>query len=155
MSDDLASIQERTFERSRPSTRTSFAPATRLTAEQLCTYLDRRVFAVVATTRPDGRPHAAMTSYFRQGSVFWLPTVADAVRCANVLGQPWVSLVVAEGDRDAHVMVTIEGTADVVAPVEVPESVRELVDGDWVVRWIRVTARRVLSYGAPGALPSR
>src|ERR1019366_5383916 len=93
MSEQLAAIQERTFARSRPSTSTSFGPATRLTAEQLSRYLDRRRFAVACTSRPDGRPHAAMTSFFRRDDVFWLPTVADSVRGHNILSQAWVSLV--------------------------------------------------------------
>ena len=112
----MAAIQERTFERSRPSTSESFRPATRLTAEQLSAYLDRRAFAAVCTGRPDGRPHAAMTSYFRRDDVFWLPTVADAVRTRNITSQPWISLVVTEGDKDEHVVVIIEGTAEAISP---------------------------------------
>jgi general stress protein 26 len=152
MSEQLAAIQERTFARSRPATSESFGPATRLTAEQLSAYLDRRAFATVCTARPDGRPHAAMTSFFRQDDVFWLPAVADSVRAVNIGEQPWTSLVVAEGDRDAHIVVTIEGVADVVQTQDVPSEVRDQVDGDWVDVWIRLTANRVLSYGAANAL---
>lgn len=88
MSEQLAAIQERTFTRSRPATSESFGPATRLTAEQLSAYVGRRVFATVGTARPDGRPHAAMTSFFRSDDVFWLPTVADAVRARTLRDQP-------------------------------------------------------------------
>lgn len=151
MSEHLAELQTRTFARSRPSTSESFAPETRLDAEQLSAFLDRRVFGVVCTTRPDGRPHAAMTSYFRRDDEFWLPTVADSVRGRNLLTQPWASLVVAEGDRDEHMMVTIEGTTELVDPDAAPADVREQVAGEWVDAWIRLVARRVLSYGASGA----
>lgn len=154
MSDELASIQQRTFERARSSTSDSFPPDSRLSAAQLSRYLDRRVFAVVCTTRPDGRPHAAMSSYYRAGKVFWLPTVADSVRGRNVQATPWACLVVTEGDHDEHVMVSVEGVAELVEPTVVPNEVRDRVDGDWVDRWIRLTAERVLSYGAGGVRTS-
>lgn len=151
MSEQLAAIQERTFARSLRATSESFSTATRLTAEQLSAYLGRRVFATICTARPDGRPHAAMTSFYRRDAVFWLPTVADAVRARNIGEQPWASLVVAEGDRDEHIVVTIEGPAELVQPEDVPADVRDEVDGDWVDSWIRLRAERVLSYGAANA----
>jgi hypothetical protein len=144
----LAEIQDRTFARSRPSTADSFSPTTRLSAHELEAYLDRRTFGVASTARPDGRPHAAMTSYYRRDEIFWLPTVADAVRVRNVEHQPWISLVIPEGDRDEHIMVAIEGTAELVAPIDAPSDVVGQV-GEWAGVWIRLTAKRVLSYGAP------
>ena len=92
-----------------------------------------------------------MTSYFRRDDVFWLPTVADAVRTRNITSQPWISLVVTEGDQDEHVVVIIEGTAEAISPGDVPSDVVSQVDGDWADVWIRLQAERVLSYGAPGA----
>jgi hypothetical protein len=35
-------------------------------ASQRAGYLDRRALAVMGSCRPDGRPHAAMSSYTRQ-----------------------------------------------------------------------------------------
>ncbi len=148
---DLGSIQDRTFSSATAATASSFAPQRRLSASQLVSYLDRRAFAVVGSTRPDGRPHAAMSSYVRRGSTFWLPTVAGAVRERNVRGQPWLTLVVAEGDREEHVVVSIEGPAELVSRGQVPADVRVAVDGDWISSWIRLTAKRVLSYAAEAA----
>jgi hypothetical protein len=150
MTGSLAALQAETFAHSRPATAESFGPSTRLTADELESYLDRRVFAVVCSTRPDGRPHAAMTSYVRRDDVFWLPTVADSVRERNIRHQQWVSLVVAEGDRNEHVVVSIEGNAELVQPAGVPPDVKDQ-GGEWVGVWIRLTAQRVLSYGAPDA----
>jgi predicted pyridoxine 5'-phosphate oxidase superfamily flavin-nucleotide-binding protein len=153
MSDDLAARQEQTFTRATASTTGSFPPERRLTGAQLSGYLDRRAFAVVGTARPDGRPHAAMSSYVRRGTTFWLPAVTGSVRGRNVRHQPWATLVITEGDRGAHIVVQVEGTVAVVVPGDVPADVRAEVTGDWVSEWLRLEAERVLSYAAEGALP--
>jgi len=93
-----------------------------------------------------------MTSFFRRDEVFWLPTVADSVRGHNILSQAWVSLVIAEGDSDEHIVVTIEGPAEMLDPEDVPPDVRGQMEGDWIDSWVKVTAMRVLSYGAASAL---
>ncbi|HEX4830506.1 MAG TPA: pyridoxamine 5'-phosphate oxidase family protein [Trebonia sp.] len=149
----LAELQERSFARATAATAESYPPQRRLSAVQLAAYLDRRAFAVVGTGRADGRPHAAMSSYVRREATFWLPTVAGSVRERNLRGTPWLTLVVAEGDRDEHIAVLIEGPAEVVAPAGVPADVRAAVTGDWASAWIRVTAQRLLSYAAEGTAP--
>jgi hypothetical protein len=153
MSDDLAARQDQTFARATASTTGSFPPERRLTGAQLAGYLDRRAFAVVGTARPDGRPHTAMSSYVRRGTTFWLPTVTGSVRGRNARHQPWMTLVITEGDHDRHVVVLVEGTAAVVVHCDVPADVRAEVSGDWVSEWLRLEAERVLSYAAEGALP--
>ena len=59
MSELLGGLQDRTFARATAATAISYPPERRLSAPQLAAYLDRRTFAVVGTTRADGRPHAA------------------------------------------------------------------------------------------------
>ena len=151
MSELLGSLQEQTFARATGATTDSFPPQRRLTAAQLAAYLDRRAFAVVGSTRDDGRPHAAMSSYIRRDTIFWLPTVAGSVRERNVRGTPWLTMVIAEGDHGQHIVVITEGPAEVVAPAQVPAEVRAAMTGDWVNAWIRLTAERLLSYAAEGA----
>lgn len=146
----LAEVQERTFASATAVTRASYPLERRLDADSLARYLDRRRFAAVATVRPNGRPHVAMSSYVRSGTVFWLPTVGGSVRERNIRHQPWASLVVTEGDHDEHVVVLIEGPAGAVAPAEVPTDVAARVAEPWVSGWLRVTAERVLSYAAQG-----
>ncbi len=152
MSDELAAAQERTFAAATAATAQSYPAERRLSGSQLADYLDRRAFAVIGTARPDGRPHAAMSSYVRRGAAFWLPTVAGAVRDRNLRSMPWLTFVVAEGDRDRHAVVLIEGPAVPVPPGEVPADVRAAVSGDWASSWLRLSARRVLSYASPGVL---
>jgi hypothetical protein len=148
MTDDLGSLQDRTFATATAATTGSYPPERRLSAAQLASYLDRRAFAVIGSARPNGRPHAAMSSYVRRGGTFWLPTVAGSVRERNVRAQPWLTMVVAEGDRDRHLVVLLEGLAEAIAVGDVPADVRAQVSGDWVSSWLRFQAERVMSYAA-------
>jgi len=150
--DDLGGVQDRTFASASAATRAAYPASDRLSSRQLADYLDRRAFAVVSSTRPNGRPHAAISSYVRRGSTFWLPTVAGSVRERNVRTGPWLSLVVTEGDRGRHVVVLIEGPVAVVAPADTPADIRAAAGGDWVGCWLRLHAERVLSYGSASAL---
>ena len=153
MSELLGRLQDRTFLRATAATLGSYPPERRLNGAQLASYLDRRTFAVVGSTRADGRPHAAMSSYIRRDATFWLPTVVGSVREQNLRAAPWLTMVIAEGDYDEHIAVLIEGSAEVVEPSLAPSDVRAAVSGDWVSAWIRLTAERLLSYADENAQP--
>jgi hypothetical protein len=152
MSELLGRLQTETFARATAATTSSYPPERRLTAAQLASYLDRRAFAVVGSTRADSRPHAAMSSYIRRDTTFWLPTVAGSVRERNLRATPWLTMVITEGDHGEHVVVILEGPAEVVAPAEVPGDVRSAARADWVNAWIRLKAGRLLSYAAESAV---
>lgn len=62
-------------------------------------------------------------------------------------GQPWLTVIVTEGDRDAHIVVLIEGPARLISVAEVPADVRTAVTGDWITSWIQIVAERLLSEG--------
>jgi nitroimidazol reductase NimA-like FMN-containing flavoprotein (pyridoxamine 5'-phosphate oxidase superfamily) len=153
MSELLGGLQDRTFARATAATGVSYPPERRLTAAQLASYLDRRAFAVVGSTRENGRPHAAMSLYVRRGGTFWLPTMAGSVRERNLRGTPWLTMVIAEGDHPEHVAVIVEGPAEVVALPQVPADVRAAATRDWVSAWIRLTAERLLSYADENTQP--
>lgn len=106
---------------------------------------------MVGSTRADGRPHAAMSSYIRRDVTFWLPTMAGSIRERNLRGTPWLTMVIAEGDRGEHIAVIVEGPAEITVPAKVPGEVRAAVTGDWVNAWIRLKAERLLSYAAENA----
>lgn len=152
MNERLGELQDRTFARATKATAASYPPERRLSGAQLVRYLDRRRFAVVGSTRADGRPHAAMSVYVRRDTTFWLPTMAGSVRARNLRETPWLTMVIAEGDHPEHVAVIVEGPAAEVALAEVPDDVRAAVTGDWVSAWIRMTAERLLSYADEGSL---
>ena len=149
----LGGLQDRTFAQATAATAVSYPPERRLRAAQLTSYLDRRAFAVVGTTRGNGRPHAAMSVYIRRGLTFWLPTLAGSVRERNLRGTPWLTMVIAEGDHPEHIAVIIEGPAEVVAAQQVPADVRAAATADWVSAWIRLSAERLLSYADENAQP--
>ncbi|HET7013051.1 MAG TPA: pyridoxamine 5'-phosphate oxidase family protein [Streptosporangiaceae bacterium] len=143
---ELGDLQDQSFATATAATNSSYPPERRLTAEQLASYLDRRSYAVIGSARADGRPHAAMSVYVRRGTTFWLPTMAGSVRERNVRRTPWLTLVIAEQDDSRHIAVIAEGPTDVIEPSDVPQDVREAVTSDWASSWIRVTAKRLLSY---------
>lgn len=151
MSELLGGLQDRTFARSTAATAVSYPPERRLSAAQLASYLDRRAFAVVGSTRPDGRPHTAMSIFIRRDTTFWLPTMAGSVRERNLRSTPWLTMVIAEGDHPVHIAVLIEGPAQVIEPAQVPADVRADATSDWVSTWICLTAERLLSYADENA----
>lgn len=159
MADALADLQDRTFSRATAATAKSYPPERRLTADQLTRYLSRREYAVLGSTRPDGRPHASMSMYIRSGTSFWLPTVVGSIRAVNLRTNPWLTLVVAENDDDTHIAVIAEGPAEIVQLDDLPDDVRAAVDRQyayvwkWVNVWICLKTERVLSYAAEAANP--
>ena len=153
MSEVLGALQDRSFAQSTAATAVSYPPERRLSAAQLASYLDRRKFAVVSSTRPDGRPHTAMSVFIRRGTTFWLPTMAGSVRERNLRATPWLTMVIAESDHPTHIAVIIEGPAEVVEGPLVPADVRAAATADWVSSWIRLTAERLLSYADESAQP--
>jgi hypothetical protein len=142
---DFGALQDATFARSPAATATSYPPERRLTGAQVEAVLASGRYAVVASTRPDGRPHLAPTSFRLVGGELWLPTVAGAVRARNVRHQPWLALSVTEGAGDTHLAVLVEGPARVTAEPPPGGDVPE-----WAAEWIVLTPRRVLSYAAEG-----
>ena len=154
ISDDqqFAHLQNQTSARAKPPTLAAYPPERMLTGAQLTEYLTGHSIVAVSSTRPDGRPHCAITSYVRRGITFWLPTMAGSVREKNVQNQPWVALTFSEDNPNAHLAIIIEGTAAVVDPAAVPADVIADFPRAWVSQWIRVDARRVLSYADEGAL---
>lgn len=122
-----------------------------MTGAQLARLLSPGAYGVLATTRADGRPHAAPTSLVVHEQAVWFPTVSGAVRLANLTVHPWASLVVMRGTGSDHAMVMLEGPAEVVdaAADEVAGAAdrydRELA---WAAAWIRMTPEKIFSYAA-------
>jgi hypothetical protein len=122
-----------------------------MTGPQLASYLQRRTYALASSTRPGGRAHAAPTLFTLYAEEFWLPTVADAARIANVRAHPWLALSIVEGEHDNHAAVLTEGPAVVLAtaPSEV-WSITELRNRGgslaWATTWLRMTPQRLFSF---------
>ena len=141
------------FARASAATAVSYPPERRLSAAQLASYLDRRAFAVLGSTRGNGMLHSAMSVFVRRVVTFWLPTMAKTVRERNLRVTPWLTMVIAEGDHPAHIAVIVEGPAEFAAPSQLPEDVQAVVIVNCVSIWICLTAERLLYYANENAQP--
>lgn len=148
----LEDLQDTTFAGAGSATTDAFGPAQRLTGEQLVKVLTTRRNAVVSTTRRDGRPHSTPAAFVLHGRSIWLPLVPGAVRAKHVARQPWVSMVIAEGQLETHGVVIIEGPASLAEPpADALETAKAKLGGvGWVGQWVELTPERILSYASPG-----
>ena len=145
----LEALQAATFAASAPATTTSYPPERRLSGASLFAVLSGRRYAVVSTTRPDGRPHAAPGAFVLSGTSLWLPTVGGAVRLRNVRANPYAVLTVAEGVGPTHLAVLAEGPVTVSPSPPEADVVRQLGSvPDWADAWIVLSPARLLSYAA-------
>lgn len=147
----LSRLQDESFTRAGPAVRKAYPPQRRMTGPQLDAFLQRRTYALVSSTRPDGRAHAAPTLFSLHAEAFWLPTVRDAARVTNVRAHPWLALSVLEGEHDTHAAVLIEGPAEVQATV--PQELRLITEKrnrgatlSWAAYWLRITPLRLFSF---------
>ena len=87
---------------------------TKMTDEEVWSFLDSDPPrpAVLATTRRDGRPHAAPVWYAVDGRAIVFNTGAATVKGCNIARDPRVVLVV-DDDQPPYTFVTLEGTATV------------------------------------------
>src|ERR1700691_4534878 len=129
MSELLGALQDLSFARATPATATSYPPERRLSATQLASFVDRRAFAVVGTGRADGRPHAAMSLYFRRDTAFRVAPMAGPVRERPLRTPPCLTRVIADGDHPVPIAVIAEGPAEVASRPEVPADLRAAATG--------------------------
>jgi hypothetical protein len=148
----LEEVQDATFANAKAATTGSFSPGQRLTGEQLLKVLTTRRNAVVSTTRRDGRPHSTPAAFVLHDRSIWLPLVPGAVRAKHVAKQPWVSMVISEGQLDSHGVVIVEGPAALAQPDwDVLKSAETKLGGvSWVGQWVELKPERILSYASPG-----
>jgi len=85
-----------------------------MTEEYRAFMLDRSRTAVLATVRPDGRPHAAPIWYDLDGDVVVFTTGESTVKGRNMRRDPRVSLCIDEEEPPFH-FVQIEGTSELSA----------------------------------------
>jgi nitroimidazol reductase NimA-like FMN-containing flavoprotein (pyridoxamine 5'-phosphate oxidase superfamily) len=154
--DALAALQAASFQAASAPTREAWPAERRMSGEQLRLVLERRTYAVVASTRPTQRPHATPAAFVWFDGQLWSPAVAGAVRARNVQATPWLSLVISEGEGDQHAAIVLEGPARVVAAAEAPSALLEAATaklptvGQWASVWLVLRPARLLSYADTG-----
>ncbi len=82
-----------------------------ITPEQAAYLLAHRE-AVLGTGRRDGSPQLSLVNYLFDGEACWVSVTSDRAKWVNALRQPRVSLLVADGGRQAIVYGTAEGITD-------------------------------------------
>jgi hypothetical protein len=131
--EELLAIQRSSYEAATPAFRESWPEADALARDELAALLERHPYCVLATSRADGRAHAAPVAFVVHEGAFWFATVAG-LRLRNLAACAWAALVVMEGNADvgeagqAHHALTAEG----------PVSLHEI--GDWQLfktEWLR------------------
>ena len=85
---------------------------------RLLSFLARKRYAVLATTRPDGRPQAAPVGYALVGTKFVMASLPDAQRVRNLKHEPHASLVIDEDESERHGVVIVDGTTRLLQPLE-------------------------------------
>jgi PPOX class probable F420-dependent enzyme len=147
--DALARLQEASYERAAAAVRGAWPPESAMDPAQLAAFLTERHFCVLATTTPKGRPQARPVAFTVLGDVFWFATGAGG-RLRNVERTPWISFVIADGDRGSHRAVVVDGPARIVE--EPPDELvaaweeRHGSRAGWAAAWLEVRPRRLFSF---------
>ena len=154
--DTLARIQEASFARASEATRGAFPTDRRMGGAMLLSFLARKRYAVLATTRPDGRPQAAPVGYALVGTKFVMASLPDAQRVRNLKHEPHASIVIDEAESERHGVVIVDGTTRLLQPLEAGLEMRAPFRDDagtfpdWIGVLIVLTPERLLSYAAQG-----
>jgi nitroimidazol reductase NimA-like FMN-containing flavoprotein (pyridoxamine 5'-phosphate oxidase superfamily) len=151
----LAGVQARAMAAASAATRDSYPEQSALDAEEIDAFVDRATYAVLATTRPDGRPHAAPVGYLPTDDRIWMASVAGAARLRNLGDQPSATVVMMQGNGEEHVALIVEGTVRRHADPEpiLDEWLRDAwrdrygTDLNWAGSLIELEPTKVLSYG--------
>jgi nitroimidazol reductase NimA-like FMN-containing flavoprotein (pyridoxamine 5'-phosphate oxidase superfamily) len=147
----FASLQDASWERADAALRTSWPRERLMTGESLDAFFAERRYCVFATTTPRDRPQARPVAFLALGDAFWFATVAGG-RLRNVRRSPWVSVVISDGQADAHRVAIADGPVTIhdAPPDEVLAAWKAKMDSspDWAVAWLELRPERLLSYSA-------
>lgn len=150
----LDDLQTRSFAAASATTNAAYPPESRMSGDLLIQLLGARKYIVVATTRRNGTPHAAMSSFALADGKVWLPTEAGTARIRNLQHNPYVSLVLTEGQDETHAVALMDGPVTLVPDADAPEAAGAAWKGKfshkpgWADLWICVEPRRLFSYAA-------
>lgn len=102
--------------------------------------------AVLATTRADGRPHAAPVWIDVDDGAVWFNTGADTVKGRN-LARSGVATICAQDDRPPFSFVVVEGTVEIIDDVALVRAWAARLGGRYM------GADRAEEYGARNGVP--
>ncbi len=102
--------------------------------------------AVLATTRPDGRPHAAPIWIDVDQGAEWFTTGADTVKGRN-LARSGVATICVQDDRPPFSFVVVEGTVELIDDIDLVREWAARLGGRYM------GADRAQEYGARNGVP--
>lgn len=157
--DELLAVQRSSYAAATAALRGAWPEAKALERDGLAALLDRHRYCVLATSRADGRAHAAPVGFVVHDGAFWFAT-APGLKLRNLQAHPWASLVVMEGATDNDVA---EGLPHVALTAEGPITLHDIegwrsLEGEWLRRhdrpptWaaalVELRPARLFSYAA-------
>ncbi len=122
-----------------------------MSPRELTEFLNKKRYAVLATSRRDGRAHAAPIGFVIWKNGFWIASIEGA-RTRNLRNRPWASIVVAEGDSTGeHRAVIAEGPVELHKAAESGVFFQEYKKKfgrsvDWATIVIELNPERLFSY---------
>jgi hypothetical protein len=128
---------------------------------RLAAFLDSRSYAILATSRQDGRPQAAPVAFIVWNGAFWFASVRGA-RLRNLRTRPYASVVVMEGEGLSHRAVIAEGPVvlhEVRDETPIADGFRRRWAGQhggapvWAAAIIELHPDRLFSYDATAQVP--
>jgi len=75
--EELLEVQRQSYARAGGSVRGAWPEESSLRRAELRDFLERLVYGVLATARPDGRAHATPIAFSLEEGAFWIATVAE------------------------------------------------------------------------------
>ena len=154
----LISVQERSYSEGGPGILESYPKNPSMDAERITSFLQGKKYAVLATSRPDGRPQAAPIAFTVWKAAFWIASVKGA-RVRNLRFKPYASIVVIEGEGKAHRAVIAEGPVKLHPAAELLETQKVFAElwqrrndspPTWAYVFIELRPERLFSYDVKG-----
>ena len=151
--DALAGLQEASHARADRALRASWPDERTIDAAELGAFLAERTYCVVATATERGRAQARPVGFVVLDGAFWLATV-EGGRLRNLRREPWLSLVVSEGEGEEHRAVVADGPVSI--DERPPDQVLALWEqrigsrAEWAAAWLELRPARLYSYARRG-----
>lgn len=151
----LVKVQGESYRRAGQSLTGSWPADSAMTAAQLRSLLEERHYCVLATTGAKGQAIARPVAFCAVGASFWFATV-EGPRLRNLERQPWVSVVIEDGERGHHRAMVVDGRVMVrrqpPAPVLDLWRTRHGSPAAWAAAWAELVPERIFSYRADQAV---
>jgi nitroimidazol reductase NimA-like FMN-containing flavoprotein (pyridoxamine 5'-phosphate oxidase superfamily) len=143
-------IQNRSYERATKSLLDSYPKSKSMNRNKLTDFLESKRYAVLATSRIDGRAHATPISFIVANNAFWIASV-EGTRSRNLEAKPWASIVIFEGDKtEIHKAVIAEGPVKLHKTLDknILEQYKKKVHGNlgWASVFIELKPERLFSF---------